>query len=214
VPVVSDCAHAWKPGPLPRPWWLETPPTGCDNNQQHDTPAVYDSCTVVSFNPQQCGLPNSGAVICQANAFTGTGRLTLTCRKVSDCPEGTTCFSESGPGDIPDSEPGYGTCEKTCQGKDPAACVRCDLTCGSQGVCEVTQPQAPSDGQPCVADCQCGPGVSCAGGKCNSMILSQRTGICGSGGNCRCTSSGVTCVDTCCTRADGSIVNGWEPECQ
>lgn len=209
----NNCDGAWTQGPLPDPWWTASPPGQCAGSLTHSPTEAYDDCTIASggYSPSSCGLPLTGAVVCLGNAYSRSGRTSVTCQKSTDCPKEMVCVAGGAPDDV---TPGsYGYCEKSCTNSgDPAECIRCDLACNSVGVCA---PKRPDPGPACTSDCQCG-GGTCTSGFCRSGVARPLTGFCGppgSGADCAC--AGGTCreSDRCCILPDGTAARGGSPAC-
>jgi hypothetical protein len=205
-----NCDGSWRPGPLPTPGWVAGPPSSCQAPIPNDPEGAYSDCDLPDggYDPTVCGVPGSQAIVCVGNVYSGVGRVSSTCRKAADCPEGMACVVDGNPVESVPPGSSYGYCEKRCDPSAGAAdCIRCDLACSAGGVCQPS-PVTPT-GPACSHDCQC-PGA-CVGGHCGAS-LSGRAGICGSDGDCAC--QGGDCRGQCCYLPDGGIATPGSTVCR
>jgi hypothetical protein len=109
----AQCQQLWTVAQLPRPWWLDAPPTACSDHLVHQPPQAYDDCgdtltRAADHDPASCHFPAAGLWTCDSGS--GDIWLTQTCVKSTDCPEGMACST--------------GLCVQRCDPGGPDTCVR------------------------------------------------------------------------------------------
>jgi hypothetical protein len=218
TPTSQQCQALWTVSQLPRPWWIDAPPSTCVTDPMHQPPQAYDVCgdirsRAAGYDPRACNLPEVGLWVCDSDVVSGAEWLTQTCLKSTDCPEGMACTTGARPIEQDPDAMQFGlqgVCAQRCDASVASSCVLCALGCNMYGLCA---PKAPDYG-PCTTSCECPPGIRCnaSTGRCDQSQPGDLVPDCGPSSTwCPC--NGGTCQGRCCYKSDGTIATYSDPEC-